>query len=189
MSAVGEKNSFLDAVPPLIEGKSLLSKIKTCNYLKIVDIALAILGAVMIVTGVLTFVVCAGSLANLLSVVALILGSLCVGVGIARVMNNFARSNLENQNFLIQRRLRNLREDKEALVSLLMINQQFLRKLAYDVQTLEAKVAVAEAASSEAMNNEKSLLSDMRLVLSSYTRWLRTIEEEKLALRAVLDKS
>ncbi|CCP64039.1 candidate inclusion membrane protein [Chlamydia trachomatis] len=35
--------------------------------------------------------------------------------------------------------------------------------------------------------NEQALLSDVRLVLSSYTRWLDSAEKEKAALKASID--
>lgn len=84
--------------------------------------------------------------------------------------------------------MRNLSEEKDALVSVSFINKIFLRGLTDDLQALEAKAIEVEIDCLDRLEkNEQALLSDVRLVLSSYTRWLDSAEKEEAALKASID--
>lgn len=75
------------------------------------DIALAIVGALVVVAGVLALVLCASNVIfTAIGIAALIIGSACVGAGISRLMCRSSYASLEAKNVLAEQRLRNLSE-------------------------------------------------------------------------------
>ncbi len=166
-------------------GKGLSTKAK------ILDVALLIIGALIAVSGVLAFVL--GSSCTIffaLGIAALVLGSVCLGAGLSRIVCRSHYAKLEAQNLSTRQQLRSLSEEKDALTSVVLINKHFLQELVKEVQALESKAVELEAdCLAQLEKNEKELLEDVRLVLSSYTRMLKDAEQEKAALKASLNRS
>lgn len=166
-------------------GKGLSTKAK------ILDVALLIIGALIAVSGVLAFVL--GSSCTIffaLGIAALVLGSVCLGAGLSRIVCRSHYAKLEAQNLSTRQQLRSLSEEKDALTSVVLINKHFLQELVKEVQALESKAVELEAdCLAKLEKNEKELLEDVRLVLSSYTRMLKDAEQEKAALKASLNRS
>lgn len=166
-------------------GKGLSTKAK------ILDVALLIIGALIAVSGVLAFVL--GSSCTIffaLGIAALVLGSVCLGAGLSRIVCRSHYAKLEAQNLSTRQQLRSLSEEKDALTSVVLINKYFLQELVKEVQALECKAVELEAdCLAKLEKNEKELLEDVRLVLSSYTRRLKDAEQEKAALKASLNRS
>lgn len=166
-------------------GKGLSTKAK------ILDVALLIIGALIAVSGVLAFVM--GSSCTIffaLGIAALVLGSVCLGAGLSRIVCRSHYAKLEAQNLSTRQQLRSLSEEKDALTSVVLINKHFLQELVKEVQALESKAVELEAdCLAQLEKNEKELLEDVRLVLSSYTRMLKDAEQEKAALKASLNRS
>lgn len=164
-------------------GKGLSTKAK------ILDVALLIIGALIAVSGVLAFVL--GSSCTIffaLGIAALVLGSVCLGAGLSRIVCRSHYAKLEAQNLSTRQQLRSLSEEKDALTSVVLINKHFLQELVKEVQALECKAVELEAdCLAKLEKNEKELLEDVRLVLSSYTRRLKDAEQEKAALKASLN--
>lgn len=164
-------------------GKGLSTKAK------ILDVALLIIGALIAVSGVLAFVL--GSSCTIffaLGIAALVLGSVCLGAGLSRIVCRSYYAKLEAQNLSTRQQLRSLSEEKDALTSVVLINKHFLQELVKEVQALECKAVEIEAEClAKLEQNEKELLEDVRLVLSSYTRRLKDAEQEKAALKASLN--
>lgn len=158
---------------------------------KILDVALLIIGALIAVSGVLAFVL--GSSCTIffaLGIAALVLGSVCLGAGLSRIVCRSHYAKLEAQNLSTRQQLRSLSEEKDALTSVVLINKHFLQELVKEVQALECKAVELEAdCLAKLEKNEKELLEDVRLVLSSYTRRLKDAEQEKAALKASLNRS
>lgn len=185
----GDASSLPLPTASCVEIKSTSSSTKGNTCSKILDIALAIVGALVVVAGVLALVLCASNVIfTAIGIAALIIGSACVGAGISRLMCRSSYASLEAKNVLAEQRLRNLSEEKDALVSVSFINKMFLRGLTDDLKALEAKAIEVEIDCLDRLEkNEQALLSDVRLVLSSYTRWLDSAEKEKAALKASID--
>ena len=166
-------------------GKGLSTKAK------ILDVALLIIGALIAVSGVLAFVL--GSSCTIffaLGIAALVLGSVCLGAGLSRIVCRSHYAKLEAQNLSTRQQLRSLSEEKDALTSVVLINKHFLQELVKEVQALECKAVEMEAdCLAKLEKNEKELLEDVRLVLSSYTRRLKDAEQEKAALKSSLNRS
>ena len=166
-------------------GKGLSTKAK------ILDVALLIIGALIAVSGVLAFVL--GSSCTIffaLGIAALVLGSVCLGAGLSRIVCRSHYAKLEAQNLSTRQQLRSLSEEKDALTSVVLINKHFLQELVKEVQALECKAVELEAdCLAKLEKNEKELLEDVRLVLSSYTRRLKDAEQEKAALKSSLNRS
>ena len=164
-------------------GKGLSTKAK------ILDVALLIIGALIAVSGVLAFVL--GSSCTIffaLGIAALVLGSVCLGAGLSRIVCRSHYAKLEAQNLSTRQQLRSLSEEKDAVTSVVLINKHFLQELVKEVQALECKAVELEAdCLAKLEKNEKELLEDVRLVLSSYTRRLKDAEQEKAALKASLN--
>ncbi len=158
---------------------------------KILDVALLIIGALIAVSGVLAFVL--GSSCTIffaLGIAALVLGSICLGAGLSRIVCRSHYAKLEAQNLSTRQQLRSLSEEKDALTSVVLINKHFLQELVKEVQALESKAIDMEAdCLAQLEKNEKELLEDVRLVLSSYTRRLKDVEQEKAALKSSLNRS
>lgn len=158
---------------------------------KILDVALLIIGALIAVSGVLAFVL--GSSCTIffaLGIAALVLGSVCLGAGLSRIVCRSHYAKLEAQNLSTRQQLRSLSEEKDALTSVVLINKHFLQELVKEVQALECKAVELEAdCLAKLEKNEKELLEDVRLVLSSYTRRLKDAEQEKAALKSSLNRS
>lgn len=183
MSAINGGSSALRiARSQKIESVTTEAKSSRCS--RILDIALLVVGAMIVVAGVLTLVMCASSF-NALGIAALILGSACLGAGLSRIACRSFCSNLEAKNIANTRRLSGLIEARDALTSIVSINKALLQKLAKEIQILENKVIEAELDLLAKLDeNEKRLLEDVRLVLSSYTRWLKASEQEKIVLKS-----
>ncbi|WP_080125131.1 IncA family protein [Chlamydia suis] len=158
---------------------------------KFLDIALVIIGGLIAVSGVLAFVMGSGCMIFFaLGIVALVLGSICLGAGLSRIMCRSFYAKLEAQNISTRQQLRSLSEDKDALTSVVLINKHFLHELVKEVQALESKaIKIEEDCLAKLEKNEKELLSDVRLVLSSYTRRLEDAEQGKAALESSLNRS
>lgn len=158
---------------------------------KILDVALLIIGALIAVSGVLAFVLGSGcTIFFALGIAALVLGSICLGAGLSRIVCRSHYAKLEAQNNSTRQQLRSLSEEKDALTSVVLINKHFLRELVKEVQALECKAVEMEAdCLAKLEKNEKELLEDVRLVLSSYTRRLKDAEQEKAALKSSLNRS
>ncbi|WP_080128957.1 IncA family protein [Chlamydia suis] len=158
---------------------------------KILDVALLIIGALIAVSGVLAFVLGSGcTIFFALGIAALVLGSICLGAGLSRIVCRSHYAKLEAQNLSTRQQLRSLSEEKDALTSVVLINKHFLQELVKEVQALECKAVELEAdCLAKLEKNEKELLEDVRLVLSSYTRRLKDAEQEKAALKASLNRS
>lgn len=158
---------------------------------KILDVALLIIGALIAVSGVLAFVLGSGcTIFFALGIAALVLGSICLGAGLSRIMCRSSYAKLEAQNMSTRQQLRSLSEEKDALTSVVLINKHFLQELVKEVQALECKAVEMEAdCLAKLEKNEKELLEDVRLVLSSYTRRLKEAEQEKAALKSSLNRS
>ena len=158
---------------------------------KILDVALLIIGALIAVSGVLAFVLGSGcTIFFALGIAALVLGSICLGAGLSRIVCRSHYAKLEAQNLSTRQQLRSLSEEKDALTSVVLINKHFLQELVKEVQALEFKAVELEAdCLAKLEKNEKELLEDVRLVLSSYTRRLKDAEQEKAALKSSLNSS
>ena len=158
---------------------------------KILDVALLIIGALIAVSGVLAFVLGSGcTIFFALGIAALVLGSVCLGAGLSRIVCRSHYAKLEAQNLSTRQQLRSLSEEKDALTSVVLINKHFLQELVKEVQALECKAVELEAdCLAKLEKNEKELLEDVRLVLSSYTRRLKDAEQEKAALKSSLNRS
>ncbi len=158
---------------------------------KILDVALLIIGALIAVSGVLAFVLGSGcTIFFALGIAALVLGSICLGAGLSRIVCRSHYAKLEAQNMSTRQQLRSLSEEKDALTSVVLINKHFLQELVKEVQALECKAIDMEAdCLAKLEKNEKELLEDVRLVLSSYTRRLKDAEQEKAALKLSLNRS
>lgn len=158
---------------------------------KILDVALLIIGALIAVSGVLAFVLGSGcTIFFALGIAALVLGSICLGAGLSRIMCRSSYAKLEAQNMSTRQQLRSLSEEKDALTSVVLINKHFLQELVKEVQALECKAVEMEAdCLAKLEKNEKELLEDVRLVLSSYTRRLKDAEQEKADLKSSLNRS
>ena len=158
---------------------------------KILDVALLIIGALIAVSGVLAFVLGSGcTIFFALGIAALVLGSICLGAGLSRIVCRSHYAKLEAQNLSTRQQLRSLSEEKDALTSVVLINKHFLQELVKEVQALECKAVEMEAdCLAKLEKNEKELLEDVRLVLSSYTRRLKDAEQEKAALKSSLNRS
>lgn len=157
---------------------------------KILDLALVIIGALIAVSGVLAFVL--GSSCTIffaLGIAALVLGSICLGAGLSRIMCRSSYAKLEAQNLSTRQQLRSLSEEKDALTSVVLINKHFLQELVKEVQALESKAIDMEAdCLAQLEKNEKELLADVRLVLSSYARRLEEAEKGKAVLKSSLKR-
>lgn len=166
-------------------GKGLSTKAK------ILDVALLIIGALIAVSGVLAFVLGSSCMIFFaLGIAALVLGSICLGAGLSRIVCRSHYAKLEAQNLSTRQQLRSLSEEKDALTSVVLINKRFLQELVKEVQALECKAVEMEAdCLAKLEKNEKELLEDVRLVLSSYTRRLKDAEQEKAALKSSLNRS
>ncbi|CCP64040.1 candidate inclusion membrane protein [Chlamydia trachomatis] len=135
----GDASSLPLPTASCVETKSTSSSTKGNTCSKILDIALAIVGALVVVAGVLALVLCASNVIfTVIGIPALIIGSACVGAGISRLMYRSSYASLEAKNVLAEQRLRNLSEEKDALASVSFINKMFLRGLTDDLQALEA---------------------------------------------------
>ncbi|WP_082192316.1 IncA family protein [Chlamydia suis] len=158
---------------------------------KILDVALLIIGALIAVSGVLAFVLGSSCMIFFaLGIAALVLGSICLGAGLSRIMCRSFYAKLEAQNLSTRQQLRSLSEEKDALTSVVLINKHFLQELVKEVQALECKAVEIEAdCLAKLEKNEKELLEDVRLVLSSYTRRLEAAERGKAVLKASLNRS